>query len=170
MKAERARWRKMEGTMRRLIGTWGVLGFIFLGVSQAPASAEEGLKLLADADEVFEEAFANGDADAIAELYSEKAVLFLADGEKFTGRDAIRQAYQGNFDAGRNTLNITERATAPCKDQAMLIWTWEQEIAPPGQAPYKTHGAGSMFWQRRDGVWRISSDMHVNAPMEQEKP
>lgn len=155
--------------MRGLIGSW-VVGCLLLGLSSASAAAQGGLELLAHADEAFEEAFAKGDADAIANLYWDEAVLFLANGEKFTGREAIRKVYQGNFDAGRNTLNITERATAPCDDQAMLIWTWNQEITPPGQAPYTTKGAASMFWQRKDGVWRIASDMHVNTPLEQAGP
>jgi uncharacterized protein (TIGR02246 family) len=122
---------------------------------QAPAAIAGPIADPRQSVDIFREAMAAGDAEAIAGLFAENAILLAPTGEAFGGRDAIRAVYQRNFDAGRNTIVFDEVQFEAGSDRAVMLWLWHLTIENAGT----TRGRSMLYWRRTDAGWEIVADM-----------
>jgi uncharacterized protein (TIGR02246 family) len=95
--------------------------------------------------------FNEGDAEAIAELYTEDAIVYDAVGQVYEGRDAIQAYQQGNFDAGFTVSSFEALETEVLGDTAYAISRFTFATAAG-----ESLGIYRMdILRRQDGQWRI---------------
>jgi ketosteroid isomerase-like protein len=94
----------------------------------------------------FYDAVAGGDADAIADLVAEEAVVIGTDDVWLRGRDAILDAYRG-----------LELEVEPGEIETLVHgdigWTTEAPTITAGGQ--RLHLRRTAVWRRDDGAWRI---------------
>jgi uncharacterized protein (TIGR02246 family) len=117
----------------------------------------------------FAAAYASLDADRVAALYAEDALMLPPGGDIRRGRAAIREQYADGFDEDRKRGH-TRRITFELVDRLVSgdVRNDYGYYTIVGRAPSgheQTHrGKFAKVWQRgRDGVWRIRSDSYSSA-------
>ena len=79
-----------------------------LAASAAMAqSADDARAAIEERNAAFEAAFNSGDSDAVAELYTEDAMILPPDAAQAQGRDAIGGFWGGAIEAGVTDLDLT---------------------------------------------------------------
>jgi len=112
-----------------------------------------------DAIEVMIAAVAARDANAVAGLYAEDAVV-LGSGRPVTaGRTAIRDSWLQSFAGGYSALQVGRPRTERGADRAAMIFAWQATIQQSGQAPQQVQGRSMLYFKRVEGGWIISADM-----------
>lgn len=127
---------------------------------QAPTDPE--LQKLADA---YAQAWAKGDAKAIAALYAPNGVRAGSDGQVYRGRDAIEQgfvkSFAGPFKGSKLTLR-TEHDQVITPD-SLRITTGTYEVSgvasPPPGAALKGRFVNTMV--RQEGRWVLASSAAI---------
>ena len=110
---------------------------------------------LEQSDLRFEQAVADGDADAIGALYTENAVILPPDSPPIQGRDAIRDHFAGLMAAGVDGVDIQTVEVDRFEDIA--IRRSDLVISAGGQVV--DHGKALEVWSLVDGEWRYVRDM-----------
>jgi uncharacterized protein (TIGR02246 family) len=134
-----------------------VLALLLAGACahQTPARAEveRGRQELRQ-DEYFA-ALAAGDAERVARLHAEDAVLHIANMPPIQGREAIRRFYQTMF-GFLTASEITPESTRISSDGEMA-WsagrTSNEFRGPDG--PMRYAGKFLLVWERRQGEWMV---------------
>jgi uncharacterized protein (TIGR02246 family) len=101
-------------------------------------------------------AMAARDADALAALFSEGAVVHVANMPPVEGREAIRGFYERMFGflaASRATPERTEVSASG--DLAYSVGRSVNEFRGPGGA-VEYVGKYVLVWERREGEWRVA--------------
>ncbi len=139
-----------------------VLLVLGLAVSALPGFAAEETSPVDVAKQMMQamsQAVDKGDADAVAALYSEKAVILFPTGKTASGREAIRKSYADNQKTGTNKLVFKGARAYGGGPQVTLIWTWDLTITPKEKKPTVFSGRSLIYMQRLDGTWQIVADM-----------
>jgi uncharacterized protein (TIGR02246 family) len=118
----------------------------------------------------FADAYATLDADRVAQLYTEDALMLPPGGEIVRGRAAIREHYADAFQDDRKrghtkriTFELVDRAEAGDLRSDYGYYTIIGK-SPEGRE-HRWRGKFSKVWRRdKDGVWRIKSDSYSSAP------
>jgi uncharacterized protein (TIGR02246 family) len=107
-----------------------------------------------DVHQLFQAAFNAGDADAVAALYENQAVLFL-DGEAVIGREAIRQAYREIFAHGGMLELSTRRSVESQAGIALLSgdWTHRYTDSTSGTAAVTRGSSTEVVRLQANGRW-----------------
>lgn len=92
-----------------------------------------------------------GDAQGVADLYTEDAILHPGNGGMIEGRDAIRDHMQQNIDAGFGDANIESVETEILNGVAYSTGTWSA-ASPDGQT---SDGHWLVVFLQEDGEWRM---------------
>ncbi|MGE0501308.1 MAG: SgcJ/EcaC family oxidoreductase [Rhizobiaceae bacterium] len=145
-----AQWKRVRSASRTL-----ALLTLLLAV---PAHAE-GLGHPRDAVDVFVKATAAGDPDALAALYAPNAIFLAPDTPVVSGRDEIRKVFARNFAAGPNTIAFTDVLVDGEGTRALILWSWNTQISPPGRDPVRLSGRSLVYFIRGETGWLISADM-----------
>lgn len=125
------------------------------GISAAEGQTDNPQKAIEQANAEFGRTFAQGDASAIAGLYTEKARLLPPNADVIEGRSAIEAFWKGVMDAGVKDIElksveveafgdtIVEQGTATLygKDKAVL-----------------DRGKYIVVWKRVDKKWKLHRD------------
>lgn len=123
------------------------------------STAKESIPRLIKA---FADAFNKGDADAIANIYSEDAQLLVPDASTIRGRSAIADFWaDGIRDATDGKLKADDvQPLGP--DAALVIGTYSEKL----RAPPSTVEAGKyvMLWRKIGGEWKITIDIWNSNP------
>jgi uncharacterized protein (TIGR02246 family) len=98
-------------------------------------------------------AIANGDATAIAEIYTEDAKLLPDGAPKIDGRAGIEGFFKQAFDAGFTNLNLETQDVTEAGEMAIEIGV-ATSTAGPGDA-----GKYVVVWRRESGVLKIDIDI-----------
>ncbi len=159
-----------EGAFVSLAGKCRVLALVLFiialtGCQQAPT----GPQPLTDADreqhaaleETFRQAFLAGDADAVAALYSEDAILSLPGSEMVGGKENIHEWYSNFFKMAK----ITEFSLSPAKvsgenDWAYAVGRFSMKIVFQGSdTPVSDTGKYlNVHRKQADGSWKFVAD------------
>src|SRR4029453_12188724 len=83
----------------------------------------------------FSEAYARGDAKAVAAFYTEDAIAFPPGGEMFKGRAAIEQMWQSTMDSGVKSLSFSVIDVGASGDLAHETGTALLNIQTQGKDP-----------------------------------
>ena len=104
-----------------------------------------------------EEAFFNGNADALSMLYTEDAEWLVPGAPPVRGRQAIAEAWKGVIGSGGNRVRVEVREVQDCGESAYDIGAFT--ITGPDGAVL---GAGKyiVIWQHQpDGSWKTHRDI-----------
>lgn len=147
--------------MKRLLGLVGVVSMLGGGPVFAQG-AEEAVKEGLDA---WEAAFNAGDGKALADLYTEAAVLLPPGAERIEGRGKIAEFWQGAIDSGLADPDLEAVEVVESGDLAYEVG--KLSITAPGEdgEPTPVSGKYIVIWQRGDdGEWRLHRDIWNMSP------
>ena len=99
------------------------------------------------------------DANAIAGLYTDDALLLGVNAGVVSGREAIRDSWIRNFSAGYAVLETWRPRTERGTDRALVVFVWQATIRPNGAAETYAQGRTMLYFQLVEGGWLISADM-----------
>ncbi len=153
--------------MRRLApGLVAALVFALCGSGPGSAAAADPPEAgaadraaIAAASRAFSDAYVRNDSRAIAELYTEDAVL-LPPGGEFRGREAAARYFA--WGPGRrqvaHAMESSELVVAG--DMAVDVGTWHSTSQRGDAPPVTASGRYLVVWVRQgDGAWRMRYDM-----------
>jgi uncharacterized protein (TIGR02246 family) len=112
--------------------------------------------------------YAAGDSKAIAEAYTEDAVMLPPDATVVSGRAAIAKLWKGWIDDGLKDLTLKSTAIESAGDLAYEVGDFSLQV--PGEDGKLTTAPGNyvVVWKRGgDGVWRLKVDTWNDAPAPQ---
>ncbi len=114
----------------------------------------------------FTEAVRQGDAAAMAALYTEDATLLPPDSNTITGKSAIETFWQGGLTAGIKDIILTSVSISGGGDLAYEIGTFFSKIQTEGQEPVEQKGKYVVVWQKDPvGEWKLHVDIWNNNPL-----
>lgn len=138
----------------RARAVWVVPAFITCSLALAPAYAGDKEDIAA-ANAKVEKAVSAGDADTLASLYTDDAILMPPGSPMVTGKDNIASVWQSMFEMGVSELDLQPTEVNVTGDTAAEVGTF-------------TYTAGDMtgtgkyivLWQKGDdGNWRLRRDI-----------
>jgi uncharacterized protein (TIGR02246 family) len=118
---------------------------------------------VAKAYQTVSESFQRGNADTIAELYTDDAELFVPGVPVISGRNAIREAWKGIVAGGGNTVRVDVREV---QESGELAYDTGHFTATGPDGNILNTGKWIVIWKRASsGEWRIHRDfMHWDIP------
>jgi uncharacterized protein (TIGR02246 family) len=105
---------------------------------------------------LFADAFARGDAAAIARLYTEDAAVLPPNLPVQRGRAAIRAFWQGAIDMGLKAATLTWLEVEDLGDEAIEVGSYELFLAG---SVLLDEGKYIVVWKREGGAWRMHRDI-----------
>jgi uncharacterized protein (TIGR02246 family) len=131
------------------------------GVPEARAAIEA-------ANAKFSEAFARGDAKALAALYTPDAIAFPPDSEMIRGNEAIGKFWKTTRDGGVQSATLTTLDVGRSGDVAYEVGNVSLTIQPSGKAPTTAAAKYVVVWKRQsDGSWKLHRDIWNDLPGKQ---
>jgi uncharacterized protein (TIGR02246 family) len=131
------------------------------GVHEARAAIEA-------ANAKFSEAFARGDAKALAALYTSDAIAFPPDSEMIRGNEAIGNFWKTSKDDGVQSATLTTLDVGRSGDVAYEVGQVSLKIQPAGKEPTTTAAKYVVVWKRQpDGSWKLHRDIWNGLPAKQ---
>lgn len=146
-------------TSRRGMGAIAA-GMALMTAAPGAASAQGAPAGIEDFVRRFRAAMAARDADAVAALYGERALLLMPEGPIAAGRDQIRAVYARNF--ANSGLRMTPAETRADGDaaHAVVLWIWNAEIARPGGEPLRRRIRALLHLKAAPEGWQIAADLY----------
>ena len=117
-----------------------------------------------DAAQAYIDAVAKGDADAIAALYAEGAIVLAPDGAVLNGREQIKASNARNFSAGAASIAIDNVKHDFGDTKGVMFWSWTLTLAADTAQPVVVRGRSLLGWSKGDAGWEITADMFQVAP------
>jgi uncharacterized protein (TIGR02246 family) len=130
------------------------LGLAVLLASR-PSRADDVRDAVDAGNRAFIGAFLEGDADAIAQLYTENAELIAPGAPIARGRSAIAAAWKGTIATGIEDLALTTADVESAGDLAYETGT--VRIVPKEGTP--SQGRYLVVWKREGGRWKLHRDI-----------
>lgn len=122
-----------------------------------------GIQQPEEAHRIWAETFNKGDADALAELYEEDAVLTL-NGQTIAGRGAIQDTLASLLLAAPSIEIETKAVIESSEGVALLHGRWAiTGIAPDGSAMNMSGRNTEVLRRQPDGTWQFLID-NPNSP------
>ena len=128
------------------------------GVREARAAIEA-------ANAKFSEAFARGDAKALAAMYTPDAIAFPPDSEMIQGNEAIGNFWKTTRDNGVQSATLTTVDVGRSGDIADEVGKVSLTIQPVGKEPTTAAAKYVVIWKRQfDGSWKLHRDIWNSLP------
>lgn len=134
-----------------------IIGLAALRVTQAAERETKEIQgAIEKANESFMEAFRQGDAEALAAMYTADAMLLPPQQRSVEGRDAIQAFWEGVTETGANAFILRTMEAERHGDTAHEVGTYvmidENE---------KTMDSGKyiVIWKQADGAWKLHRDI-----------
>lgn len=132
-----------------------LLSLLASGVVAEVRAADDAPAAIDAANKAFMQAFAKGDAAALAAMYTEEATAFPPSGQPVQGRAAITALWQGLIDS--KGTEFTLKTTEVRQLGEMAFETGRYTVKPPtGQA---VEGNYLVMWKREKGSWKLHRDI-----------
>jgi len=112
----------------------------------------------------FSEAYASGDAKAVAAFYTEDAIAFPPGGEMVKGRQAIQQMWQSTMDSGVKSLSFSVVDVGESGDLAHETGTAVLNIHAQGKDPTTASVKYVVVWKRQGDDWKLHRDIWNDLP------
>ncbi|MBV9785086.1 MAG: DUF4440 domain-containing protein [Acidisphaera sp.] len=123
-----------------------------------PALAQTAADGIRQADQRFEQAFNSGNADALAQLYTENASILPPGAPMASGRAAISQFWRGAINGGLKNLSLQPISIGGRGDAAREIGRFTLD-APGSQGQTKrVEGKYVVIWLNHEG-WKLDTDI-----------
>jgi uncharacterized protein (TIGR02246 family) len=127
------------------------------GIDDARAAIEQG-------NARFSQAIAGGDAQAIAKLYTEDAILLPERGELVKGRQAIGEFWKTAMDSGVKSVTVTTLDVDGSGDLAHEVGTVLLTLQAEGRPPATASAKYVVVWKREADGWKIHRDIWNDPP------
>jgi len=121
----------------------------------ATARSDDVRSSIESGNRAFAAAFLRGDAEAVAELYTEDAQVLPPGAAAVAGRPAIAAFWKGAIDAGVKDLALVTEQVESAGDLAYEIGR-VRIVAKDGGV---TEDRYLVVWKRGDGGWRLHRDI-----------
>jgi uncharacterized protein (TIGR02246 family) len=152
----------------RRIGAFTLAAALIAGASSVGSSAEPGMKsaraAIDQANTRFSEAISRGDAQTIAALYTQDAIVLPERGEMVKGRKAIGEFWKTAMDSGVKSLETTTLEFGSSGDLAHEVGTVQLAIQGQGNAPATASAKYVVVWKREADGWKIHRDIWNDPP------
>lgn len=113
-----------------------------------------------EANVEFGDAVRQGDATALAALYTENATLMPDESDMIQGKQAIEEFWGGGLQMGIKDAVLTTVDVFGSGDLAYEIGKFALTIQPEGQEPIEQKGKYVVVWkQQEDGSWKLHVDI-----------
>jgi uncharacterized protein (TIGR02246 family) len=152
----------------RRIGEFALAVALVVGATSVGRSEEAGTDSARAAIEqvntLFSEAIARGDAQAIAKLYTEDAMLLPERGELVKGRQAIGEFWKTAMDGGVKSVTVTTLDVGGSGDLAHEVGTVLLTLQAEGRPPATASAKFVVVWKREADGWKIHRDIWNDPP------
>jgi uncharacterized protein (TIGR02246 family) len=113
------------------------------------------------AQAAFWAAHEEGDAEALAALVTDQAVLWGPGMDEVSGREGLRAAAEGMFSAmSISDFEIQSRELTVHGDIAYELATYSETVTYQGAEPSAVTGRYLIVWRKEaDGAWRVHRNM-----------
>ena len=129
------------------------------------AAVREARAAIESANARFSEAFARGDAKALAALYTPDAIVFPPDSDVIRGNEAIGSFWKTTRDGGVRSATLTTVDVGRSGDVAYESGTVTLTIQPAGAEPTTVAEKYVVVWMRQsDGAWKLHRDIWNSFP------
>ncbi len=116
----------------------------------------------------FSEAFARGDAKALAAMYTPDAIAFPPDSEMIRGNEAIGSFWKTTRDNGVQSATLTTVDVGRSGDVAYETGKVVLTMQPVGKQPTTAAAKYVVVWKRQpDGSWKLHRDIWNGLPAQQ---
>lgn len=113
----------------------------------------------------FSQAFARGDAKALAAMYTSDAIAFPPDSEMIRGNEAIGAFWKATRDGGVQSATLTTDDVGRSGDIAYEVGKVSLTIRPVGNEPTTAVAKYVVVWKRQpDGSWKLHRDIWNSLP------
>ena len=112
----------------------------------------------------FAEAYASGDARAVAAFYTEDAIAFPPGGDMVKGRQAIQQMWQSTMDSGVKSLSFNVVDVGTSGDLAHETGTAVLKVHEQGKEPTTASIKYVVVWKRQGDDWKLHRDIWNDLP------
>ena len=152
--------------------TIGLFALIFAISSTAYAGSkmtDEGVRearaAIEAANAKFSDAFARGDAKALAAMYTPDAIAFPPDSDMVHGNEAIGEFWKATRDSGVQTAALTTVDVSRSGDVAYEVGKVSLTIQPAGKELTTAVAKYVVVWKRQaDGSWKLHRDIWNSVP------
>jgi len=152
----------------RRIGEFALAVALVVAATSVGRSEEAGTDSARAAIEqvntLFSEAIARGDAQAIAKLYTEDAILLPERGELVKGRQAIGEFWKTAMDGGVKSVTVTTLDVGGSGDLAHEVGTVLLTLQAEGRPPATASAKFVVVWKREADGWKIHRDIWNDPP------
>lgn len=142
-----------------------------IGSTAAAASKEQGGTVdearaaIEAANAEFSQAFARGDAKALAAMYTSDAILFPPDSDMIRGNEAIGEFWKATRDGGVQSAALTTIDVGRSGDVAYEAGKVSLTIQATGKKPTTAVAKYVVVWKRQgDGSWKLHRDIWNSLP------
>ena len=108
------------------------------------------------ADDAFEQQFNQGNATAVAELYTENGMLLPTGSDFIQGKEAIRDFWQGAIDMGIKEVKLDIIEVELQGDAAIERGRYELKGA---DGEVMNHGKYIVIWKQEHESWKLHRDI-----------
>jgi uncharacterized protein (TIGR02246 family) len=112
----------------------------------------------------FAEAYARGDAKAVAAFYTEDAIAFPPGGEMVKGRPAIQEMWQSTMNDGVKSLAFEVLDVGASGELAHETGIARMNIQPAGKDPTLASIKYVVVWKRHGNDWKLHRDIWNDLP------
>jgi uncharacterized protein (TIGR02246 family) len=121
---------------------------------------EKVRKAIEESNLKFGEAARQGDAAALAALYTEDATLLPPNSEMIKGREGIEAVWSAVIQMGAKGVVFTTVDVYGSGDLAYEVGNYVLTIQPEGQEPIEDKGKYVVVWKQiADGSWKMHVDI-----------
>ena len=113
----------------------------------------------------FSEAFARGDAKALASMYTSDAIVFPPDSEMIRGNEAIGDFWKAARNGGVREVALTTVEVGQSGDVAYEVGKVSLTVQAHGNEPTTAGAKYVVVWKRQaDGSWKLHRDIWNSLP------
>ena len=132
----------------------------FLPLLAQPSAAQTAAGEIEKARQQFEQALNMGDAEMVAQMYTERAVVLPPNADMIEGREAIQNYWRSVIRAGlRNLSARSVRIDEYGEEVARDIGRFTVDAPGPRDRTGPVEGKYVIVWRKSGGEWRHDSDI-----------
>ena len=140
----------------------------YAGSKRKDEGVREARAAIDAANAKFSEAFARGDAKALAAMYTFDAIAFPPDSEMIRGNEAIGNFWKTTRENGVQSATLTTVDVGRSGDVAYEVGNVSLKIHPVGQELTTAAAKYVVVWKRQsDGSWKLHRDIWNSLPAKQ---
>jgi uncharacterized protein (TIGR02246 family) len=102
---------------------------------------------------------AEGNAEAMAALYTDNAIIMPPHADLMQSRAAVQQCWQGALDMGCEQVTLDTVELLEYGDCAVEIGQYVLTIRPAEGEPIVDKGKYLVTWKQEDGTWKLDRDI-----------